>query len=571
MQSLPKVSSVYSTPANSRPSSPAPQSITSIQTSVSSHRAERSESPDPNPESAQLTRQASASMANREAPPGTASDIQAIRGDLTSSTKVLKLDEILPILDKAFSAIHAEGTGDSGQSKILKILGVTPSSTTKMLTGSDLIASSLQAKVSEKPPSVEPEQTNRVPIAPTELSEQDQVLHFHPNIMPSEPEEMAVVVMVQTPGDTSPQPLVEQGNPLVFNSSPSTSLATPPPVTTLSDTQPEVVNELADQGKSLVYKGVAQAVSEGSSRFSLYVTGGTKTPLALQVLPELPKVGDAVGQVLTSDVLAGLTGVTTACSVVSNLISIPLNIDMRSTANQRKEMAQLMLDSPIERMQKIKVLRTQLLASPSKELQTKLQTLVQNIHELDAHPPSEMAKAIARQIIESASPTFKAVKAGNSVVGLGSSAVTIAVLAGAVSTPVGWAVSGVSALGSGALFVYNSRSASSRQEKIAAALTTFDEKYSADNGASRAERISNNSVDAHSAIKKATVELLTHSPEAGARFLLKGLEVGDPGAKFIAHQVLGLPESQYQELKSQGNEQILLDLFKLGMPLKPNW
>jgi hypothetical protein len=568
MQLPPIVSSVNSTPANSRPSSALPQGF---QTSVSAHRAERSESPTPNPESAQLTRQASASMANREAPPGTASDIQAIRGDLTSSTKVLKLDEILPILMEAFSEIQAEGTGDSGQSKILKILGVTPSSTTKMATGSALQDSSLQAKASEKPPSVEPEQTNRVPIAPTELSEQDQVLHFHPNIMPSEPEEMADIVMVQTHEDTSPQPPVEQGNPFVFNSSRSTSLATPPPVTPLSETQPEVVNELAAQGKSLVYEGLAQAVSEGGSRLSLYVTGGTKTPLALQVLPELPKVGEAVGQVLTSDVLGGLTVVTTVCSVGSNLISIPLNLDMRSTANQRKEMAQLMLDSPEERGHKIEKLRTQFEASPSEELKTKLQTLVQNIHELEAHPPSEMAKAIARQIIESASPTFKAVKAGNSVVGLGSSAVSIAVLAGAVSTPVGWAVSGVSALGSGALFVYNSRSASSRQEKIAAALTTFNEKYMANNDASRPEKRTFSSLNAQLAMKKATVELLTHSPEAGARFLLKGLEVGDPGAKFIAHQVLGISESQYQELKSQGNKQILLNLFKLGMPLKPNW
>jgi hypothetical protein len=348
-------------------------------------------------------------------------------------------------------------------------------------------------------------------------------------------------------------------------------LATPPPVTPLSETQPEVVNELAAQGKSLVYEGLAQAVSEGGSRLSLYVTGGTKTPLALQVLPELPKVGEAVGQVLTSDVLGGLTVVTTVCSVGSNLISIPLNLDMRSTANQRKEMAQLMLDSPEERGHKIEKLRTQFEASPSEELKTKLQTLVQNIHELEAHPPSEMAKAIARQIIESASPTFKAVKAGNSVVGLGSSAVSIAVLAGAVSTPVGWAVSGVSALGSGALFVYNSRSASSRQEKIAAALTTFNEKYMANNDASRPEKRTFSSLNAQLAMKKATVELLTHSPEAGARFLLKGLEVGDPGAKFIAHQVLGISESQYQELKSQGNKQILLNLFKLGMPLKPNW
>lgn len=568
MQLPPIVSSVNSTPGNSRTNSPLPQGF---QTSVSAHRAERSESPTPTPESAQLTRQASASMANREAPPGTASDIQAIRGDLTSSTKVLKLDEILPILMEAFSEIQAEGTGDSGQSKILKILGVTPSSTTKMATGSALQDSSLQAKASEKPPSVEPEQTNRVPIAPTELSEQDQVLHFHPNIMPSEPEEMADVVMVQTHEDTSPQPPVEQGNPFVFNSSRSTSLATPPPVTPLSETQPEVVNELAAQGKSLVYEGLAQAVSEGGSRLSLYVTGGTKTPLALQVLPELPKVGEAVGQVLTSDVLGGLTVVTTVCSVGSNLISIPLNLDMRSTANQRKEMAQLMLDSPEERGHKIEKLRTQFEASPSEELKTKLQTLVQNIHELEAHPPSEMAKAIARQIIESASPTFKAVKAGNSVVGLGSSAVSIAVLAGAVSTPVGWAVSGVSALGSGALFVYNSRSASSRQEKIAAALTTFNEKYMANNDASRPEKRTFSSLNAQLAMKKATVELLTHSPEAGARFLLKGLEVGDPGAKFIAHQVLGISESQYQELKSQGNKQILLNLFKLGMPLKPNW
>jgi hypothetical protein len=568
MQLPPIVSSVNSTPGNSRTNSPLPQGF---QTSVSAHRAERSESPTPNPESAQLTRQASASMANREAPPGTASDIQAIRGDLTSSTKVLKLDEILPILMEAFSEIQAEGTGDSGQSKILKILGVTPSSTTKMATGSALQDSSLQAKASEKPPSVEPEQTNRVPIAPTELSEQDQVLHFHPNIMPSEPEEMADIVMVQTHEDTSPQPPVEQGNPFVFNSSRSTSLATPPPVTPLSETQPEVVNELAAQGKSLVYEGLAQAVSEGGSRLSLYVTGGTKTPLALQVLPELPKVGEAVGQVLTSDVLGGLTVVTTVCSVGSNLISIPLNLDMRSTANQRKEMAQLMLDSPEERGHKIEKLRTQFEASPSEELKTKLQTLVQNIHELEAHPPSEMAKAIARQIIESASPTFKAVKAGNSVVGLGSSAVSIAVLAGAVSTPVGWAVSGVSALGSGALFVYNSRSASSRQEKIAAALTTFNEKYMANNDASRPEKRTFSSLNAQLAMKKATVELLTHSPEAGARFLLKGLEVGDPGAKFIAHQVLGISESQYQELKSQGNKQILLNLFKLGMPLKPNW
>ncbi|MGE3724724.1 MAG: hypothetical protein AB7I41_04185 [Candidatus Sericytochromatia bacterium] len=512
-------------------------------------------------------------MANREAPPGTVSDIQAIRGDLTTSSKVLKLDEILPILEKAFSQIQSEGAGDTGQSKILKILGVSPSSTTKMVTGSDLIASSLQAKESQKPPSVEPDQTNRVPIAPTELSEQDQVLHFHPNIVPSdivpsEPKEMAEVVYEGTP----PHSPVVQGNPLVFNSALSTSLATPPPVTTLSETQPEVGNELTAQGKSLAFKGLAQAVSEGSGRVSLYVTGGTKTPLALQVLPELPKVGDAISQVLTSDVLVGLTGVTTTCSVVSHLISIPLNLDMRTTANQRKEMAQLMLDTPKERDHKIETLMKQVEASPtSEELKTKLQTLVQNIHELKVHPPSEMAKAIARQIIESASPTFKAIKAGNSVVGLGSSAVTIAVLAGAVSTPVGWAVSGVSALGSGALFVYNSRSASSRQEKIAAALTTFDAKYMAENNASRAERSSHDSLTARSAITKATVELLTHSPEAGARFLLKGLEVGDPGAKFIAHQVLGISESQYQELNSQGNEQILLDLFKLGMPLKPNW
>jgi hypothetical protein len=606
--------SALRSPSATRPTSREPEEF-SVQSVGGTQRPLSSEA-------SALAQRASASQGGSPAITGSPADLRDVRGEVESRSGVLDLGTVQKLLEGLSREITDEASGKTSQGMISKLLGLSVGSVQMAETGSALITAS---HLSPRPSSPQDqdgsiEMVDPLRSVPPSDSEdifaggQAEQRAFDPHVPSISGDEVIpfqtritevrfsgdVVFSDVTESDTqipsqsdfSINPFippfqtgesVARGPSVVQDSPESVEPQVHPTVSPSPEDVGQPTQSLHAQGQSLGVQGSLQMLQEGAGRVSSYLTGGTKTPLVFQA--DTPFVGKLLHEVVNTESLPVIAGMSVGLSVVANVLAMQQNLSSRSDALSRQEMAQLMLDNPTPGIRDVSLskliseAREIGLKNPEDPKLKKMNAHIQFIFQLGSRPLSGASQAIARQIVESASPTFKLAKVTNSTLSLGSTGVSIAVMAGAVTTPVGWVAAGVAGATSLSLTLYNKRVASQRLEKIGECKKAFDELYMLHNNLSAGLHSIDSSVRSEARVNLGqltsnlggkTLELLQLSPEAGARALLKGLEMGDPGCQFIAHQVLGISVENYQALKAQGQNETLVNLFKIGMPLKPD-
>lgn len=323
----------------------------------------------------------------------------------------------------------------------------------------------------------------------------------------------------------------------------------------------------------------------------------------------LANAGTATGATLT---LAGTaSGIGIATSAVSAVMETKELISSAKTlkgALNRREAAKALLTDQAGREAMIQKLESEASAAasggklrrsnPAKAaaLLAKAEALKGINAEVAAGKPiADETRAVAEQIVKRTDKKFKIAKIARhalgvaaGVAGVVAGAAAIAVLAGSMATPVGWAIAGVAiglsvaaVAGVAGLAIYSKVKANRRANKIALAennhsqtqakLALLKEKAASFSATERAHpagkaelaRIQTQIAALEGLQKDNIIQLMAASPERAARLIYDGARAGDPALSYLASQVLKVPDI------GQEAESVALARLAAGMSIHP--
>lgn len=404
---------------------------------------------------------------------------------------------------------------------------------------------------------------------------------------------------------------------------------------------------MKDRGGSMLHEGnryIAQGVNTLSQLttpvVSLTNVIAQTVHASSQARNLVETVSSGAGQLISGGALSGVMIGGGALQIVGEGLDMYQNVNKLNKSLNRVEMARAVLKSGPEReqmalefekkAQELENPRTRLgkiknffsrNSSRTEEI-AKLKAKATAVRSMGSEAVSEEAKAVANQIVKRADTRFKIAKIVKNVVGIAAGAIAIAVAAGALATPVGWAVAGVALAGSVGLAIYSKVKTSQRQGKIddlqkvqqqcqlkmntkteqKAQLTEqirqteqligqqIQDQNRVANSDLPADKLKFNALEASITTSKATLtelkaqleqidtdltelegmqkestlQLLGASPQAGAKAIFDGVKARNPAMVYLAESVLKVPGVDLLPEKEA------IKLLARGMRLEPN-
>lgn len=404
---------------------------------------------------------------------------------------------------------------------------------------------------------------------------------------------------------------------------------------------------MKDRGGSMLHEGnryIAQGINTVSQLttpvVSLTNVIAQTVHASNQARSLVETVSSGAGKLISGGALSGVMIAGGALQIVGEGLDMYQNVNKLNKSLNRVEMARAVLKSgpereqmalefekkaqelenPQTRMGKIKNFFSR--DSSRTEEIAKLKAKAVAVRSMGSEPVSEEAKAVANQIVKRADTKFKIAKIVKNVVGIAAGAIAIAVAAGALATPVGWAIAGVALAGSVGLAIYSKVKTSQRQGKIddlqkvqqqcqlkmntkteqKAQLTeqirqteqligqqiqdqnrvanserpadklTFDElegsittsKATLTELKAQLAQLDTDLSELEGMQKESTLQLLGASPQAGAKAIFEGVKARNPAMIYLAESVLKVPGVDLLPEKDA------IKLLARGMRLEPN-